>query len=72
MAFTLPGTTPIADIVRRGGEELGQARAAKVGALVNDAKCSLRGGSYLVVHLLPASGMIGTVMTGTAKGAGRL
>jgi hypothetical protein len=55
MALTLPGTTPLADIVRTVGEELGRARAAKVGALVNDAKCSLCGDSYPAAHLLPAT-----------------
>ncbi|WP_030723194.1 hypothetical protein [Streptomyces sp. NRRL F-2580] len=40
MALTLPATTPLADIVHTVGQELGRARAAKVGALANDAACS--------------------------------
>lgn len=55
MVLTLPGTTPLADIVRTVGEELGRARAAKVAALANDAKCSLCGDSYPAAHLLPAT-----------------
>lgn len=54
-AETYPGTTPLADIVRAVGEELGRARAAKVAALANDAKCSLCGDSYPAAHLLPAT-----------------
>ncbi|MGW1362937.1 hypothetical protein ACWCQP_36715 [Streptomyces chartreusis] len=55
MALTLPGTTPLADVVRAVGEELGRARAAKAGALVTDAQCALCGDRYPAAHLLPAT-----------------
>lgn len=55
MVLTLAGTTPLADIVRTVREELGRARAAKVAALVNGAKCSLCGDSYPAAHLLPTT-----------------
>ncbi|WP_332758411.1 hypothetical protein [Streptomyces sp. MT206] len=55
MVLTLPGTTPLTDIVHTVGEELGRARASKVDELVNNAQCSLCGDRYPAAHLLPAT-----------------
>ncbi|GGU40824.1 hypothetical protein [Streptomyces violascens] len=53
MVLELPGTTPDAEIVATVCDELGRARAAEVGKLVNKAACSLCGDRYPAGHLLP-------------------